>query len=778
MTARKRVESGQDVPVSVTAISGAQVAKLDLTSIEKIAARTPDLNVGRASNGSGAQLTLRGIGSSSTSIGIEQSVAVVVDSVYYGQGRIINEGFFDLSQVEILRGPQALFFGKNATAGVISLTTADPTDKTELIARGYYEFESQQLQGELIGSMPITDTLGVRLAVRASKMFGGYYKNAASPVPYDTFDIAAGTLNQHTAQPGYSDGPHERELLGRLTIKWQPTTAITDTVKVSGDYDQSDSSSWNYLLYKCPTGSNGLNSAYRCGYARVTHQNRIPDDIAATFPNANSSGLLYNAYRSFSATNTLAVKLKDITVTNITNYNWNRDSFTCACDYQSSPSGTYATERSPFHSFSNEVRALTSFDAPINLLAGMLYQKTSRDYTQAVMFANIEDSAAQPSDRYLALRKVSNTDGETLAGFGQVIWKVLPTVEATAGVRYTHETKDSNFTQAYVNAALTGLFRPGDAADGLGVVKANQTFNNWSPELTITWKPMRGILVYGAYKTAYKSGGFSNGGLNSQLSADPRSDLAFEPERARGFEGGVKTTLLDNQLRLNAGLYTYRYSDLQVDFFNSSVFAFQTLSAQARTKGIETEFEYAPRGLPGLNLHGSLNYNRAHYTSFIGPCYAGESIAEGCGLQFDADQNGGAGGFTRQDLAGTTLSVAPRWTGVLGVSYELTLGSNLRLGGTLDARYSSSYLASAFGNTDSLQHRYVNLDASIRLARADERWEVAVVGKNLSDRAYVTGGIDGPSTGSGTGTATGIHADQAGFGNLPRTVQLQATFRY
>lgn len=154
VTARKRQESVQDVPVAVTALSAEMVQRQDLTSIEKIAARTPNLNVGRASNGSGAQLTLRGIGSSSTSIGIEQSVAIVVDGVYYGQGRIINEGFFDLGRVEILKGPQALFFGKNATAGVISLTTADPTATPEFKARAGYEFKAEQAQIELVGSGP------------------------------------------------------------------------------------------------------------------------------------------------------------------------------------------------------------------------------------------------------------------------------------------------------------------------------------------------------------------------------------------------------------------------------------------------------------------------------------------------------------------------------------------------------------------------------------------------------------------------------------------------
>lgn len=120
-------------------------SKQDLSSLEKVAAVTPQFTIGRAPNGSGAHLSIRGLGSNSSSIGIEQSVAVVVDSVYYGQGRIINEGLFDLGRIEILKGPQALFFGKNATAGVVSVTTADPGKQGEVIVRGGYEFNAQQI---------------------------------------------------------------------------------------------------------------------------------------------------------------------------------------------------------------------------------------------------------------------------------------------------------------------------------------------------------------------------------------------------------------------------------------------------------------------------------------------------------------------------------------------------------------------------------------------------------------------------------------------------------
>ena len=771
VTARKRSESVQDVPVAVTALSAEMVQRQDLTSIEKIAARTPNLNVGRASNGSGAQLTLRGIGSSSTSIGIEQSVAVVVDGVYYGQGRIINEGFFDLGRVEILKGPQALFFGKNATAGVISLTSADPTDTVEFKARAGYEFKAQQAQLELVGSGPLTDTLGVRVAVRASKMWGGYYRNVADPVTYTTFDIADQSLEGHVATPASSEAPGEKELLGRVTLKWEPTDRLTATFKASGAYNKVNNSSWNYVAYNCPSGSSQLNG-FACKKDFITHQNNIPTDIAANFPFSKSDGQLYNRYKSYALTANIAYELDDVTITSVTNYNWNNNRWACACDFQSSAAGTWATENSTYHAFSSELRALTTFDGPINLMVGGLYQKTKRDFDQFIMFANIEDSTQSAANRYLATTKTSFTDGETTALFGQVTWKVIPTVELAGGVRYTHETKDSFFTQPYNNAGVQIIFRDQRDPDGLGEVFAKQSFNNWSPEASLTWKPTSQILVYGAYKTAYKSGGFSNGGINSKFSTDPLADLTFDPERARGFEGGIKTTLADNQLRLNLGLYSYKYKDLQVDFFNSPIFAFQTLTADARTKGAELEFEFAPRAVEGLNLHGSINYNKAQYTNFPeAPCYAGQSQAEGCNIVL-------AGGGTRQNLDGKPLSVAPKWTGTIGASYDHLIGNGLMFGINADVRYSASYLASGFGNPDSRQSKYATIDAGIRVGAEDERWQVAVIGKNLTNRFYVTGVVDGPSTGGASGGATPAHADQLGFGTLPRTVMVQLSTKF
>ncbi len=780
VTARKRQETAQDVPVAVTAISAEQIASRDITSVEKIAAIAPQFNVGRASNGSGAQLTLRGIGSSSTSIGIEQSVAVVVDGAYYGQGRVIQEGFFDLARVEVLKGPQALFFGKNATAGVISITTADPTPTPEFQIKGGYEFRSQQWRVEGYASMPLTETLGIRLAARYSKMEGGYYRNVADDIVYTEVDSASvlaggnGDPTSHIAAPAAHKAPGEEEFLARGTLKWEPTSRLTVSLKGSVDFNTVNNSSWNYVAFACGNGSTSQLNGYACGKHFITHQNNMPVDVAAGFPFAKKDGSLYNRYRSAAGTLNVTYDADQVQLSSVTNYQWNNNRWACACDFQSSNSAggsgsNWATENSSWKAFSQEFRALTQFDGPFNMMLGMLYQKTRRDFEQYVLTGGVSNSAAPAGLEHVATAKTSFTKGETMAVFGQITYKILPTLELAGGARYSDETKNSYFTQFYNNPLVTTIFRDQFDPDGLGVVTARQHFTNWSPEATLTWKPTEDLMVYGAYKTAYKSGGFSNGGINSKFSTDPTADLTFDPEKAEGFEVGFKSTLLNRQLRFNVTAFNYKYKNLQVDFFNSPIFAFQTLTADARTKGIEAEFQFAPNAVPGFDLHGSVNYDKARYTDFpLAPCYAGQTPAQGCNLA----------GNSRQDLGGQTLSVAPRWTGNLGVNYEMSVGQTMKLGLNVDAKYSGSYLASAFGNPLSRQGKYVTLDAGLRFGAEDDNWQLAVIGKNLTNRFYVTGVVDGPSTGSGTGTPGGIRADQLGFGTLPRTVMVEVTKKF
>ncbi|WP_240704777.1 TonB-dependent receptor [Croceicoccus sediminis] len=777
VTARKREESVQDVPVAVTAMSEEMIQNRDITSIEKIAAATPNLNVGRASNGSSAQITLRGIGSSSTSIGIEQSVAIVVDGAYYGQGRVIEEGFFDLARVEVLKGPQALFFGKNATAGVISLTTNDPTyDWTGSIKAGY-EFKANQYQIEGIISGPLSDTLGIRLAARYSDMDGGYYRNVSTPMNYTTVDVAQGFGDPETfvALPVKSPMPQQEEFLARGTLKWEPTDNLTNTLKVTRNQNDTLNNSWNYVAYSCGNGTGFSQlTVYPCEKDFITHQNGLPAEISRTVPYGSDDGQPYNRYRSWGVNNELEYDMDTMSIASVTNWQRNNNSWLCACNFQTTDAVAggmiFATENSTWEAFSQELRLTSAFDGPFNFMIGGLYQKTDRDFGQWGFYSDVRNTAARPDLVYAASEKISTTKGETFAIFGQVRFEIMDGFELAAGGRYTDESKDSYFAQEYVNPAFSVVYRSAD--DPMGIVTANQKFKDFAPEVTLTYEPAPDILLYAAYKTAYKSGGFSNGGINSKLSADPYGDLTFNPEEAEGFEAGIKSTILDNQLRANLTLFTYTVNDFQVDFFNSPVFAFNTLTADAKTQGVELELEYAPYAVPGLNINAAVNYNDAKYDSFPeGPCYSGQTQAEGCNVVT-------ADGQIRQNLTGQPLSVAPEWTGVIGVNYEADISDALMMGFNANARYSDSYNPSAFANPIAIQDDYWTIDAGVRVGASDGNWQLALIGKNLTNQFYVTGVVDGPSSGTAAGGVTGVKADQLGFGTLPRTVKVELTKRF
>src|SRR5262249_32089025 len=147
-------------------------------------------------------------------------------------------------------------------------------------------------------------------------------------------------------------------------------------------------------------------------------------------------------------------------------------------------------------------------------------------------------------------------------------------------------------------------------------------------------------------------------------------------------------------------------------------------AGSARSKGVELELEYAPRNLRGLNLRGSLNYNKARYGNVPNaPCYTGETPAEGCTIPTP-------GARPQQNLKGKPTANAPLWTASLGASYDTDIFQGWTLGLSADARYSDDYLATAFGNPNTRQHSYVNIDASVRIGTANDRLELAVIGKN------------------------------------------------
>ncbi len=760
ITARKREESLQDAPIQVTALSKERIEQFDATSLEKIAGLSPQLFVARTSNGSGAQITMRGIGSSSTSIGLEQSVAVVLDGVYFGQGRVLNEGMFDLAQVEILKGPQALFFGKNATAGVISLTTAKPGEEFEALGRAYYEFEAKEVRLETMMSGPITDTIGGRVAIRWGRMYGGLFNNLSTAQAWNTFDVATATPGTATAPAGTDDTPGSEEFLVRGTLTFDPTESFSASLTAAFTSSEFENSGSNYVIYNCPGGVSQITGIPCRDKFRIS-QNRFPQ-VTRSLPYARSDGALYNDYESYSLTANVEYEFGAFTLTSVTNWQENENSWACHCDFQQQNGAVYATELSEWRSVSEEIRLLSDFDSRFNFMLGFLFQDTDRDFGQWFGFLGLLNSNA-PRPEFFAASVTKNgfTEGQTLSPFAQVLVDITEDIELSAGVRYTSEEKDSFFVHPYLNPGVAALWRENQP------LSAGQDFEDWSPEATLTWRVTPDLTLYGAYKTAYKSGGFSISGLYS--AAGNIDDFLFAPETVEGGEIGAKSTLLDGQMRLNATAYWYTFNDLQVDFFNAPVFAFTTLNAgKARTRGAELESEYAPGFLPGVTLRGSVAFNDAEYRDFIAPCWGGQTPAQGCTLIVP-----GTVATPGQDISGKRTTVAPEWSLSYGAAYEGEIGG-FAWGAALDGVYSGDYLASTVASPNTARDAYATLNLSAHVGAPDGRWDLALIAKNLTNELIVSGGGDAPNT----PLVGQPFADQIGLASNPRTIAMQLTVKY
>ena len=219
VTARKRQESILNVPVVETAISAGQIQRFQIKDLKDVATKVPGLRFGDQVLTIGTQVSLRGVGTTTLDAGVDQSVSLNLDGLQLSNGLAYGAGMFDLGQIEVLKGPQALFYGKNSPGGVIAMRTADPTDKFEVIARAAHEFEAIENRGELIISGPVNDQLRLRLSTMYDQQ-QGYFFNEAIPL--------AGT---GAAAPATSRDFPTKSYIIRGTAIWKPIDAFDARLK-------------------------------------------------------------------------------------------------------------------------------------------------------------------------------------------------------------------------------------------------------------------------------------------------------------------------------------------------------------------------------------------------------------------------------------------------------------------------------------------------------------------------------------------------------------------
>ena len=247
VTARKREESIMKVPVTTSVLGGETLDQYAISDVAGVADKTPGLNFSNGPTASGVLVSMRGIGTGTNNPAIDQSIAFVIDGMQFTQGLAFEMATLDMAQVEVMKGPQALFFGKAAPAGVISVRTADPSDEFEVKLRTGYEFEAQERMGEIVISGPVTDTLGLRIAGQYSKM-DGYFKNDA-----EVGNSAFGALG--AAPVVYDEFPNREQVLVRGTAVWTPTDNFKARLKLNFSDTEIQGFGSEPQLVSCPEGT-------------------------------------------------------------------------------------------------------------------------------------------------------------------------------------------------------------------------------------------------------------------------------------------------------------------------------------------------------------------------------------------------------------------------------------------------------------------------------------------------------------------------------------------
>ena len=754
VTARRRAESVIDVPVAISAISAEALDTAHVSDVTQIAQMTPNLQIAPASGGGGGTISIRGVGSSYLDPGIEQSVGILVDNVSVGRGRFIMASQFDLQQVEVLKGPQALFFGKNSPAGVISITSADPTRDFSALLRAGYEFEAEEKFVEGYISGPLTDTLLARVAGKFSDV-NGWIKNVAQAGPNPLYPFP-------TPGPSTGDAPAYESYSGRLTLLWEPTSDLTAKFKFSANHLSGNGDDAIEAFCAPPALAAGQVSTINvlsgerfydpysdCKLDQVRSQGALPPQVLDNWPGARD-GTSYNKLDAYIGSLELNYDIGDLTITSVSGYTKLKGRNLGFYDLTTFAGvGSYLVEDT--RTWSQELRLASDFNGPFNFVLGGFFEDADRFNSFQAILGYVGPDPTNGNSSYTFENRWDNS-GRTTAAFGQVRWDVLDNLELAGGVRYTRETKKIEGRNVYVNALGQGfgLLPAGE------VVSADLTFSNWSPEVTASYKPSDKLMIYAAYKTGFKSGGISTPATITAIYGSNPEILTFNPEKAKGFEAGIKGELLNRSLRFDLTAYRYIFTDLQLTSFEPQLITYFIRNAgKSRTSGVEGSFAW--QATPELNFHGSASYNKAKYLRFPNAqCYTKILQTPACPAGF-------------YDRSGQTLPRAPKYTFIFGGRYETEVSSSLKGGLSGEAIYSDSFLTDEQGSPDGFVDDFWRLNASVYVGDIDDGWELAVIGRNLTNEYYQLVSND---------KTFGAPGEYGGFTLRPREVVVQATVRF
>ena len=706
--------------MTITAFSKETLDLYNIDTLESLSNLTPGLVISDAASGSGGQIAMRGVATGVGNTAFDQTVAVVFDGVAVNHAYIMKVAQLDMEQVEVLKGPQALYFGKNSPGGVISFRSSDPGDEFEMSVRAGYETQASEVFAEAVLSGPITDTLGGRLVVYRSDM-DGWIDNVAVEVPGATI----------TESSGKSKWPQREETFVRGTLVFEPNDSVTMRTKASLNDSESSSSSAPITLVFCPGGTDPLGSPCAPNDKGV-EQLLVSDFVGVPgFPDDRRAGATVDW---FIAGHEMDFRLNDnLTLSSITGY-IESDAFTFADALWGLPAGLGVTIELDSEMITQELRLTSSNDGPVNFSIGAYYG--DGEITNSNIPYLLGSLVGAPPGLLIPLNPddpAYTVGTESFSVFGELIWDITDQLTLSAGARYTNESRSFNVVESGV-----------DYSDR---VVRDQDNDNTSPEISLNWRPTDNAMFFISYREGFKSGGHNQTfrvGRPGYASLPPGAglDVSYEPETVEGIEAGFKLDLLDNRLRLNGAVFTYDYTDMQLSAFDTTSLQQSVLNAgESNIKGAEFDLLYLPEGVDGLSLSLGVAYTDSTFDRYLGGCYAGQTAAQRCIVDPVAGP--------QQDLAGRELLYAPDFSVTAGLHYDTKLSADwsLRSGATLS--YSDSYAWSVTYDPNTEQDSYTKVNASITLGYK-ENWEFSLIGVNLTDEFTVGGGGPAPLLPAGT----------------------------
>ncbi len=772
VTSQYRAQGLQDVPISVAAVDASIIEETSIVKMEDLTTLVPNFTY--SETGITTTFLVRGIGSG-VNQGFEQSVGVYVDGVHYPRGQQARAPFLDLERVEVLRGPQSILFGKNSVAGAMNITTAKPTDSFEGNLFTSYEMEDGEtiIEGALSG--PISDRVRARIA--------GRYRDA------DGF-MSNATLNRGE--------PSREEKTIRGTVEFDVTENLMATAKI--EMSDFDALGRNIEIENAQPVNNSLSPFNGLTYSQILvnvfgQDPSVLNDTKDGFRSSNGD-FSFNKMRTYQLD--LDWGFGDYDLKSITAYETLSYNELCDCDFTGAVIFNAALQED-YKQFSQELRLTSPEYDKYDFILGAYFQTSDHSYSDQIIVptnsvlipaANGRSPGAGSLISGTQAARTAQVDATVLSAFAQFNYHFSDDLTLQLGGRVTNDDKDGSrvlFAEALgggdlpaaqagaavVYASLFGITTTnlqalaalGDpssialtAAFGNGnVPKQNRNTTKFSPDVKLVWDMNDDVLLYASWARGYKSGGFDFRANNRGTSASTEASFQFDDEIGTNYELGGKFKL-GAAAEINATAYFTKFEDLQISIFDGILGFNVGNAATSEVKGIEVDGRWALTD--HIRLNGGFAITDFEFTDFKnGQCYFGQTP--------DFAATG------QCDYTGLANNLVSDFTGTVTMDFDMPVMDDYEVTGLVNLFYASAYDSAQTHDPLGRQEGFARINARLGFGPADGPWEVAVLGKNLTDKIVRTYNGDAPLSGSTFGAKTNYT-----FYSQGRTVALQGRVKF